>query len=244
MLLQKQPTPQASIIVTSLSTCRSWFGHLFIVILSAWVASIGMSISTLVGPFAGEAVNRFGCRFVEVFGALTCTVSLLVTSFDEQMEFMYFSNGIIYGIGLSGITLVGFIVITKYFTKWRSFVIGMASGGMGAGSLIFGPLLELLLSSLGWRWTFRVVAAVACVNVFLVCVLEPNEAQVDEPKRICDRQENRQQKKMFHFCAWKNQRFVLVTAGSCFAFICQVHHLGSFGKAVLVSHYLQSIHYT
>ena len=113
-------------------------------------------------------------------GALTCTVSLLVTSFAEQMEFMYFSYGVIFGIGLSGISLVGFIVITKYFTKWRSFAISVVSAGMGAGSLIFGPLLELLLSSLGWRWTSRVVAVIACVNVFLVCALEPNYVQADE----------------------------------------------------------------
>ena len=201
-----------------------------------------MSISTLVGPFAGEAVNRFGCRVVEVFGALTCTVSLLVTSFAEQMEFMYLSYGVIYGIGLSGITLVGFIVITKYFTKWRSFAIGMASGGMGAGSLIFGPLLELLLSSLGWRWTFRVLAAIACVNVSLVCVLEPNEAQVDEPKRMCDRQENRQQKKMFYFCVWKNRRFVLVTAGSCFVlfakYIILVHLVRLYLLVIICNPYI------
>ena len=201
----------------AISTCTSTgLDILLIFILSAWVASITLSISTLLSPFVGAVINRFGCRVVEVFGAVICTVSLLVTSFAEQMEFMYFSYGVIYGIGLSGISLVGFIVITKYFTKWRSFAIGMVSGGMGAGSLIFGPLLELLLSSLGWRWTFRVVAAIACVNVSLVCVLEPNEALVDEPKRRCDRQENRQQKKMFYFSAWKNYRFVLVTAGSCF----------------------------
>ena len=147
-------------------------------------------------------------------GTLTCTVSLPVTSFAEQMEFMYFSYGVIFGIGLSGISLVGFIVITKYFTKWRSFAISVVSAGMGAGSLIFGPLLELLLSSLGWRWTFRVLAAIACVNVFLVCALEPNYVQADEPNRRCDTQENKQQRKMFYCSAWKNQRFVLVAAGA------------------------------
>ena len=199
----------------SLSACTSRFQDLLIFVISAWVASIGMAMSKLLGPFAGAVVNRFGCRVVAVGGAVICTVSLLVTSFAEQMEFMYFSYGVIYGIGLSDISLVGFIVITKYFTKWRSFAIGMVSAGMGAGSLIFGPLLERLLSSLGWRWTFRVVAAIACVNVFLVSVFEPNEVQADETNRRCGRLENRQQRKMFYCSAWKNYRFVLVTAGIC-----------------------------
>ena len=168
-------------------------------------------MTTLLGPVTATLVNRFGCRMVAIFGALLCTVALIATSFAESMEFMFFSYGFLFGCGSSFINLPGILVIPEYFVKWRSLAVGIATGGQTAGTIVYGPCLEILLSALGWRWTFRVVAAVIFSVVFLVCVYDPNEVH----------EENAPKGKMFDCSVWRSPRFVLVTLVICVGFFAR-----------------------
>jgi OFA family oxalate/formate antiporter-like MFS transporter len=49
----------------------------------------------------------------------------------------------------------------------RGLVVGLMVGGHGAGSAILGPLATRLITAVGWRSTFQILAAVFFVMTWL-----------------------------------------------------------------------------
>ena len=60
-----------------------------------------------------------------------------------------------------------FLITAKNFRKWQSLAVGIVAFGGGIGVLIFGPLIQLLIDTVGWRGTYRVISVpffvMACV---------------------------------------------------------------------------------
>ena len=174
------------------------------------------------GPLTGLLMNRFGCRAVTVFGATLCSAGLLITSFAKHLEFMYFSYGIVFGCSSSFVVLTSFVVVTNFFTKWRSLAVGIAAGGLGAGSLVFGPSIEALLAAIGWRNTFRVLAGITATDIFIVCVYGPRDVKQDsasEPESIRIGDTPRQQ--VFDCSVLTNRRWALITLATGFSYFAK-----------------------
>lgn len=150
---------------------------------------------------------------------------LVLTSFAQQLEFMYFSYGIVFGCGGSFINITAFVVVTKFFTKWRPLAVGAVAGGIGCGNLVLSPSVEVLLSLFGWRNVFRILAGITAVLIFTSCVYGPKRGEnSDENDR--ERNENiniEHKKRVFDCSIWTNYRWVLVTLAAC---------LGYFAKAI------------
>jgi len=51
-------------------------------------------------------------------------------------------------------------VASKWFPDRRGLVVGLMVGGYGAGSAVIGPIATALISSVGWRPTFRLLGIV------------------------------------------------------------------------------------
>ena len=171
-------------------------------------------MATVLGPLGGALINRFGYRKVAILGAILCTVSLTTSSLVEQMEVMYFTYGFLYGCGACCNVLVGFLVVTEYFIKWRALAVGMVTGGMGIGSLVYGPCLEILVSSVGWRWTFRIVAAVCLIVMLLLCVYEENVTEEIKWKNKSKSKAGEYERKIFDCSVWRSPRYIVLVLGS------------------------------
>ena len=178
---------------------------------------------TFLGPLTSIFVNRFGCRVAAIFGTLLCTGSLILTSFANSIGFMYFSYSVLFGCGSSFVNLPSILVIPEYFDKWRNLALGVSFGGQTAGNIIYGPLLELFVSSLGLRWMFRVCAAMVFACVFVVCSYDPNENR---------RENNEKKRKLFDCSVWKSRRFVLVLVST---------GIGLFARSILLIHLVSEI---
>ena len=167
--------------------------------------------------------------------AAMCTLSLVVTSFAEQVEFMYFSHGVLFGIGCSGIIITGFLVVTKWFTKWQSLAIGIVAG-VRCGPPRIWPVFRAL-SAVGWRWTFRIVAIFTAVVGPVVCVYGPAEVEGNGNNNNNDNNSNNKnnnnkpmnipRRKMFDCSVWKDCRYLLVASVMC---------LGLFAKGIPFVH--------
>ena len=165
-----------------------------------------------MGPLTGLLINRFGCRTVTVCGATLCSAGLMITSFAKHLEFIYFSYGIVFGCSSSLVVLTSYVVVTNFFTKWRSLAVGIAAGGVGTGGLVFGPSIETLLSAIGWRNTFRVLAGITATDIFIVCVYGPKEIKqdsADKPESVGMGDTPRRQ--VFDCSVWTNRRWALIT---------------------------------
>ena len=179
-----------------------------------------------MGPLVGLLVNRFGCRVTAISGAILCVLGLLITSFAKHLEFMYFSYGIVYGCASSLVVLTSFVVVTKAFTKWRSLAVGVSAGGLSSGYVVFSPTMEAILSAVGWRNLFRIVAGITTLVIFVSCVYGPKQ-EMNDPS--CEA-ENEHKGRMFDFSVVTNYRWILLTLGTSLAYFAR-----SIGQVSMVS---------
>jgi len=140
------------------------FGVYYIALLEefAWSRSDGASIAAinfvvyaLASPVVGLAFDRLGPRLLMPLGAALVGTGLLLSSLAGSLLGLYFSYGIVTALGQGALSFVGHnALISFWFVRRRATAIGIASMGQGLGALIMVPLTQLLIETVGWRWTY------------------------------------------------------------------------------------------
>ena len=128
----------------------------------------------LAGPVSGYLCDKVGCRVTAVTGAVLCIVGLVISSTAQSIELIIFSFGILFGVGSCFTYVSGNLVVSQYFTKWRSLVLGIVIAADGAGGFAMSPVVERLLKSFGWRITLRIMASMVTVSLLFPLVYSPN----------------------------------------------------------------------
>lgn len=127
---------------------------------TSWVASIDMLLLASMFTVAGSIQQRVGTRTIAVIGGMLFSLGWLLASWTTSLPMLYLSWGLTLGTGLGFGYLAPITVGSKWFPDKRGLVIGFAVAMFAAGSGIFGPVGGLLIERIGWRATFRVLAAV------------------------------------------------------------------------------------
>ena len=73
------------------------------------------------------------------------------------------------------------LITAKNFRRWQSLAVGILSVGGSSGVLILGPLLQLLIETVGWRGTYRTISVPFFVMACVCGVLFGDPIQ-DTPK--------------------------------------------------------------
>ena len=81
-------------------------------------------------------------------------LGVFLASFSHSLWWLYFSYGLIGGIGLGLGYIVPVAVLVKWFPDKRGLITGIAVGGFGAGALITAPVATRLIQSVGVLSTF------------------------------------------------------------------------------------------
>ena len=115
------------------------------------VFSIGGSLYFFLGALSGPLADRYGPRWICVFGLLVLGAGLTVAAHAGALAMVYlgFGLGIGIGVGFSYVPAVG--AVQPWFTTRRGFASGLAVSGIGVGTMA-GPLLaSYLIDAYGWR---------------------------------------------------------------------------------------------
>ncbi len=104
--------------------------------------------------FGGLWLNRKGPRIVALTGGALYGLGVFLASFSHNLWWLYFSYGLIGGIGLGFGYIVPVAVLVKWFPDRRGLITGIAVGGFGAGALITAPVATRLIQSVGVLSTF------------------------------------------------------------------------------------------
>ena len=114
-----------------------------------------------MGPIVGPLVDKFGPRYLMTMGAIIAGFStFLMSTADNFWEIIvYFSI-----IGASGHACLSHIVtnttLARWFIKKRGRATGIATTGINVGEAIMAPLIQLLITYVGWRKTWQFMALV------------------------------------------------------------------------------------
>jgi len=111
-----------------------------------------------LGAAAGMLADRFGPRLVVAAGMLCIAGGLLATSLANSMIVVYLAYGLAIGVGIGLVYAPAISSVQPWFTKRRGLAAGIASSGIGAGTLIVPLLAAQAIGALDWRDALRVLA--------------------------------------------------------------------------------------
>ena len=83
------------------------------------------------------------------------------------------------------IYLPAIVSVTLYFEKRRSLATGLSMCGSGIGTIIFPPLVEILVAEYGWKGAALIVAGLVLNCCIFGSLLRPLKKQ-QQRKRITD----------------------------------------------------------
>jgi MFS family permease len=127
--------------------------------LAAGAFSLFAVVHGATGPFVGGMVDRFGPRRVIVVGSLCLGFGLALCSFTGAWWHYYLFFGF---ITAAGVGTIGWVPNTTLIQQWfktnRGLAIGIISSGIGVGILVCVPSAQHIISRLGWRTAYRIMA--------------------------------------------------------------------------------------
>jgi OFA family oxalate/formate antiporter-like MFS transporter len=123
--------------------------------------SIGIFTMAVTFVLAGRLHATVGFRTLAAIGGILFSAGFFLASYTTSLTVLYITYGLIAGAGNGIGYSIAIPVVSKWFPDRRGLAIGIAVGGYGAGSGVFGPLAdELLIPGWGWETTFRIYGIV------------------------------------------------------------------------------------
>jgi len=133
----------------------------------AGVFSFGFFASALIAPFVGRMVDSKGPRIVVLCGVAMLVAGLSLATLAREIWQFYLTLGVLIGIGGN---LLGYgvqsVILPAWFARRRGLAIGIAFSGVGIGSIILLPWMQILIARDGWRWACLALALITAVLLF------------------------------------------------------------------------------
>ena len=138
--------------------------------------SIAYSVSQLVAggssPLVGALVDRLGPRRLLVLGGVLLFGGLVGSALISALWQDVLFYGIVMTIGANCLGLVVFVpMLSRQFVRRRGMAISIVQSANGFGRAASAPLVQYLISTIGWRETFWAQAAFIAAAVPLLAAL-------------------------------------------------------------------------
>jgi OFA family oxalate/formate antiporter-like MFS transporter len=125
------------------------------------VFTIAVVVFALSFILAGRLQDKFGPFWVSLVGGLLVSLGFFLCSYTHSLNYLYVCFGVIGGLGNGFGYATPIPVMAKWFPDKRGLAVGLAVGGYGAGSAIFGPLANLkLIPAYGVHTTFMILGVI------------------------------------------------------------------------------------
>jgi OFA family oxalate/formate antiporter-like MFS transporter len=142
---------------------------------TSMVFTIAVTVFALSFVAAGRIQDTVGPLYCSLAGGILVSLGFYLCSYTNSLTYLFICFGVIGGLGNGFGYATPIPVIAKWFPDNRGLAIGLAVGGYGAGSAIFGPLAQLkLIPSYGLPATFRILGAIFFVMTTIGALLLKN----------------------------------------------------------------------
>jgi len=133
--------------------------------------SVAYSVSQLVAggssPAVGILVDRLGPRRLLLLGGGLLVLGLLGSAFITHLWQIVVLYGVVMTFGANCLGLVVFVpILSRHFVRHRGTAISVVQSANGFARALSAPLVQMLISGIGWRSTYLVQAAFMAAVVF------------------------------------------------------------------------------
>ena len=115
-------------------------------------AGIGRLEGGVEAPLSGWLTDRFGPRWVVLFGVFVIGLSLILMNFMNSLWVFYAVWGVMLGTGVNiALSVPLDTAIINWFVKRRGTALSIKWVGSGLSGVIGVPLITWLIITQGWR---------------------------------------------------------------------------------------------
>ncbi|XP_077977246.1 monocarboxylate transporter 13-like isoform X1 [Glandiceps talaboti] len=127
----------------------AWIGSIFAIVI-VFTSSLGLALS-----------RKIGHRKTVMLAGVVAFTGFLTSSFVTHIAILYFTFGVLTGIGLGLSYMPSIEMVSIYFKRRFPIAIGIALSGTGAGQFVFALLCQYLIDTYGWRGTLLILSALS-----------------------------------------------------------------------------------
>lgn len=140
-------------------------------------------------PFFGAIADRYGTARVLVISGLLYAAGLFVMSWTSSIAWLNLGGGILVGLGVAS---ASFSIVLTAFSRYvseeqRSLAFGIGTAAGSAGTFVFAPLSQILISNFDWQNALVIMAAIMllipALSIFLRGSSDDDKAEVNAYKQ-------------------------------------------------------------
>ncbi|XP_056892616.1 monocarboxylate transporter 7-like [Takifugu flavidus] len=139
----------------------------------SWIVSIAVFVMTFNAPLSSVLTNRFGFQLVVMTGGLLILLGVIATTFTTSVNQIYFTYGLLTGMGYCLTFLPTVTILSQYFTRRRALVTAVASTGESLFMSAMAPALSALKDRMGWRRTMAILGGLQSTIIICGALLRP-----------------------------------------------------------------------
>jgi MFS family permease len=125
----------------------------------SWIFGLCGLVYFVLGAGGGMLADRWGPRLVCMAGMISIAIGLFLTSLAQSLTTVYLSYGLLVGLGIALVYTPSIACVQPWFNKRRGLASGIASAGVGAGTLILPVVVSYLLTEINWREALQTMSA-------------------------------------------------------------------------------------
>ncbi|BFF92813.1 monocarboxylate transporter 10 [Drosophila madeirensis] len=178
---------------------------------AALVGSLAIGTTFLFSTVAGCLTDKIGLRLTTFAGGVLSAGGLLLSSFfTENISALYFSYGIMFGLGAALAYTPTLAILGHYFKRYLGKVSGFVTAGSSVFTVILPPCLDSMLGGYGLEATLRIMSLMSAFIIVCSFVYKPLHPPPDPPKKKPGRSRiNLFLRSIVNVEIWKRKRFVI-----------------------------------
>ncbi|HXH14247.1 MAG TPA: MFS transporter [Alphaproteobacteria bacterium] len=128
--------------------------------------SVAQLISGASAPLIGVLVDRLGPRLLVLLGGIILAVGLAANAYVTSLWQLILLYGLVMTLGANCLgLLVSAPLVSRWFVRKRGMAIAIVQSANGFGRATSTPLVQLLISAVGWRVAYLVLAVFMAVLI-------------------------------------------------------------------------------
>jgi MFS transporter, OFA family, oxalate/formate antiporter len=128
-----------------------------------------------LGMVSGPLADRWGSRQMAVIGMILVGLGLAAASAARSLPEVYAAYGLGVGLGVGCSYVPAMGAVQRWFVRRRGFASGLASAGIGVGTLAVPPFASFLIDAVGWREAYLILGVVAAIVGVAMALLIAND---------------------------------------------------------------------
>lgn len=120
--------------------------------------SLIVACGAISASFLGSWMNKKGVRGIVFLSSLWCCAGFFGFSLSGSLWMFYILGAAMGLLGSTCLYLAANVIVQQsYSSRQASAVLGLVMAGSGIGGVIWSNLVPVLLASLGWRMSYRIL---------------------------------------------------------------------------------------